>query len=232
MSGTLYGIGVGPGDPELVTRKAWRLIGSLPVIVFPASRPGRSLARSIVAEAIAPTSEAIEVVIPIRRQSVSVEESYDRGAEIVARRLEDGKDVGVLCLGDPLFYGSFIYFRERLAGRFACKVVPGVTALTGGAAISGRALAAGDDVVTVIPATLPAEEIEGLLEKSDVAVVMKLGRHLPKVREVVERMGRAGHALYVENVSLPGEIVVPLAEAPGTDAPYFSMLLITRGRSW
>ncbi len=224
----LYGIGVGPGDPELVTRKAWRLIGGLPVLAYPASAPGESFARSIVAEAIPADIETIEIVIPIRPQEVTVEESYGRAAETIAARLDSGRDVGVLCLGDPLFYGSFIYLMDRLADRFPCEIVPGVTSFSAGAAASGRPLTLRNDVFAVIPATLAEDVLADRLGQADSAAILKVGRHLAKVRRVIARLGLSDNATYVANATLAGEVVAPLAAAPQTAAPYFSMVLVRK----
>jgi precorrin-2/cobalt-factor-2 C20-methyltransferase len=159
MSARLYGIGVGPGDPELMTLKAVRLLAELPVIAYPTPDSGDSAARAIAAQFIPSGRTEIAIRVPMRPGRMPVE-IYDEAAEQIAAHLHAGRDVGVLCEGDPFFYGSFMYLHDRLAGRFDCQVVPGVTSLTACAAASRRPLVRHDAVLTVVPATLPDAELE------------------------------------------------------------------------
>lgn len=233
MSGTLFGIGVGPGDPELLTLKAVRLLGRIAVIAYPAPLEGDSMARTIAAAHL-PAGIA-EIVLrmsfdPAKR----ADDVYDAGAEAIAAHLAAGRDVAVLCEGDPLFYGSFLYLLARLGRRFTVEVVPGVSSLMACAAVLGHPLTARDDALVVIPAPRPEEEIERLLAGAEAAAIMKLGRHLPKVWRVLNRLGLAGHALYIERAGLPNQRIRPLAEAASDPAPpYFAMILVhRRGKAW
>lgn len=228
MTGRLYGVGLGPGDPELVTRKAWRLIQSASVVAYPAPLGGESFARSIAAEAIRDDAEEIAIEIPMRAERFPAQEVYDAAAQRVRERVEDGLDVVVLCEGDPFFYGSFMYLFERLAGRVPIEVVPGVTSLTACAASLGRPLVGRDDVLTVLPGTLPREDLKVRLRDAHAAAILKVGRRLVPLRELIGEMGLLDRAGYVERASLPNARVAPLAEAPD-DAPYFSMILIYQG---
>ena len=151
---------------------------------------------------------------------------YDRAANDIAAHLEAGRDVGVLCEGDPFFYGSFMYIHERLADRFPCTIVPGVTSLTACAASAARPLVARDGTLAVLPATLPDAELERRLGHGDAAAIMKVGRHLPRLRKILERIGRAASAVYVAHATRPDEHVSALRDLATTDAPYFSMILI------
>lgn len=225
MTGRLYGIGVGPGDPELLTLKAARLIAELPVIAYPAPADGESTARMIAASRIPPQRTEIAIRVPMRPGEVPVA-IYDRAAEEIAAHLDAGRDVGVLCEGDPFFYGTFIYLYERLASRFAATVVPGVTSLTACAAASARPLVARDGVLTVLPATLPDAELERELSRPHAAAIMKVGRHLARVREILDRLGRLASATYVSHATRGDERVAPLAEIKSDAAPYFSMILV------
>jgi precorrin-2/cobalt-factor-2 C20-methyltransferase len=225
MSGRLYGIGVGPGDPELMTLKAVRLLGSLPVIAYPAPDPGESAARAIAASFIPAGRTEIAIRVPMRPGRMPVE-IYDRAAEAIAAHLAAGRDVGVLCEGDPFFYGSFMYLHDRLDGRFPSTVVPGVTSLTACAAASGRPLVRRDDALTILPATLPDEALERRLAGGGAAAIMKVGRHLPRLRAMLGRLGLGSSATYVAYASRENERVLPLDALRDHDAPYFSMILI------
>lgn len=233
MSGTLYGVGVGPGDPELMTLKAHRLIASAPVVAYPAPDEsvagGQSFARAIASGSIRGDAIEIPIVIPMREDRYPAQEAYDKGAEQIADHLDDGRDVAVLCEGDPLFYGSFMYLNARLAGRFPVQVVPGVTSLTGCAAALGRPLSARNETLTVLPGPLSETELKRRIEAAEAVAIMKVGRHLPKIVQVLGELGLMESAGYVERASLPNQIVKPLGQAP-EKAPYFSMILVLKGR--
>jgi precorrin-2/cobalt-factor-2 C20-methyltransferase len=225
MSGVLHGVGVGPGDPELVTRKAWRLVAGARILAYPAPETGESFARAVVAEAIAPGAEEIPIVIPMRAERMPAQAVYDAAAERIGARLAAGEDVVALCEGDPLLYGSFMYLFGRLAGAHRVEITPGVAAMTACAAAAARPLCARDECLSVIPATLSEEALEARLRAAEAAAIMKVGRHLPKLRRVTARLGLAERAVYVARASLADAVVTPLADAPES-APYFSMVLI------
>jgi precorrin-2/cobalt-factor-2 C20-methyltransferase len=230
VSGRLYGLGLGPGDPELLTLKAARILAAVPVVAYPALEDGDSFARSIAAAHLRPGIREIVMRVPMSTDPTVALAAYDKAAMEIAAALDAGDDVAVLCQGDPFFYGSFMYVHARLADRFAVEVVPGVTSLTAVAAAGGRPLVARNETLAVLPATLAEEALVGRLAEADAAAIVKLGRHLPKVRAVLARLGRDADAVYVERASLPQQRVAPLAEAPD-DAPYFSMVLVPgRGR--
>lgn len=228
VTGTLYGIGLGPGDPELVTLKAARLIATCPVIAYPALPGVDSFARSIAAQLIPDGAEEIVIEVPIAVARAPAQAAYDTGAERIAEVLETGRDVACLCEGDPFFYGSFMYLHARLADRFRVQVVPGVSSVTAAAACAGLPLAARNDCLSVVPAPLPEEILQARIEAADSVAIMKLGRHMPKVRAVLDRLGLTSRAVYVERATLDAQKVFPLAEAP-ENAPYFSMILVTKG---
>ena len=228
MTGVLYGVGLGPGDPELMTLKAHRLISGARVVAYPALAGAESFARSIAAAAIAPQAREIVMEVPMTTARAPAQAAYDRGAAEIAGALEAGEDVVCLCEGDPFFYGSFMYLFARLSGRFEVEVVPGVTSITACAARAGMPLAARNERLTVLPGPLPEAELRARIEGAESVAILKVGRHLPKIRAVIESLGLAGRAVYIERASLPGEVVCPLAEAP-EKAPYFSMILLTKG---
>ncbi|MEZ5837996.1 MAG: precorrin-2 C(20)-methyltransferase [Geminicoccaceae bacterium] len=228
MSGTLYGVGVGPGDPELVTRKAWRLIERARIIAYPAPDSGRSFARSIVAGAIAADAREIPMIVPMRAERFPAQDVYAEAAHEIDRVLDHGEDVVVLCEGDPFFYGSFMYLFNKLSPRHRCEIVPGVSSVMAVAAALQRPISGRNDVLTVIPATLDEEELERRITDAQAVAIMKLGRHMPKVRKILEQLGLAGRTAYAAHASLPTQELATLADAPD-DPPYFSMLLLYKG---
>lgn len=226
MSGTLYGLGVGPGDPELLTLKAVRILQESTVIAYPAPEVGDSLARSIAAPHIPRGRIEIIVRTPLIPDTFPAYDVYDRYAEEIAGHLEQGRDVAVLCEGDPFLYGSFMYLFERLSARFEAQVVPGVSSLGACAAAAARPLVSRNQVLSVIPAPLPEEELEARLRAADAAALVKVGRHLPKVRGVLARLGLEAAADYVEHASMADQKVMALSDKDETPAPYFSMILV------
>lgn len=228
MAGVMYGVGVGPGAPDLVTLRAARLIGAARVLAYPTLQGGASFARSIVADLIAPEAEEIAIDIPMSVERAPAQTAYDAGAARIAECLSQGQDVVVLCEGDPFFYGSFMYLHARLAPRFDVEIVPGVTSVTACAAVAGRPLVARNERLTVLPGPLPEAELRARIAGAEAVAIMKVGRHLPKIRAVIEDLGLTDRASYVERATLPEQVVLPLAEAPDA-APYFSMILLTKG---
>ena len=228
--GRLYALGVGPGDPELLTLKALRLLRAVPVVAYPAPEHGDSFARSIVAAWIEDHQREIAICIPMRPGSPPAE-VYDAAAEQLAAELESGCDVALLCQGDPLFYGSFINLFTRLAAHWI-EIVPGVSSLTACAAAAAVPLVSRNGTLAVIPATLEEDQIAARLAVCDSAAIIKLGRQMVKVQRVLRRLGLLDGAVYVEHATLPTRRVAPLASIEPDQAPYFSMALITMsGRS-
>ena len=209
--GRLYGIGVGPGDPELLTLKALRLLRAAPVVAYPAPERGESFARKIVAEWLDGRQHEIAIRFPMRPGPPPAE-IYDHAALTVAAELDGGRDVALLCQGDPLFYGSFIGLLTRLGDRFSIEIVPGVSSLTACAAAAGMPLATRDESLSVIPATLAEADLARRLAAAEIAAIPKLGRHLAKVKRVLEKTGMLAGAICVERASLPNQRVLRLAE--------------------
>ncbi len=226
--GVLFGVGLGPGDPELITLKAARLIGAAQVVAWPAAPGAESLARAIAAGLISPGVLELRVEVPMTAERAPAQAAYDAGAAEIGEVLAAGRDVVFLCEGDPLFYGSFMYLLSRLAGRFPVEVVPGVTSLSACAAQAGVPLAARNEQMAVLPAPLPEAELRRRIEASDSVAIMKLGRHLPKVRALLRDLGLEKRAIYVERATQAEEVICPLSEAPAM-APYFSLILLRKG---
>lgn len=224
-SGTLYGVGVGPGDPDLLTLKAVKVIAQAPVIAYPAAAGTESLARAIAAPHIPAGKTEIAIVTPMVPGRFPANDVYDDYARDIADHLAGGRDVAILCEGDPFLYGSFMYLFLRLAEDYPTQVVPGVSSLAACAAVAGAPLVSRNQVLTVIPGPLDEADLEARLEKSEAAAIMKVGRHLPKIRAVIEKLGRLDRAQYVERATMADQKVMPLVDAPDT-APYFSMILV------
>jgi precorrin-2/cobalt-factor-2 C20-methyltransferase len=228
MSGKLYGIGVGPGDPELITVKALRILRDAFVIAYPQPDDGPSFARSIVEHYLSSDQLEIPIIVPMDTKRHPAKAVYDAAAETIAHHLDAGSDVVVLCEGDPFFYGSFMYLHERLAGRYAVEVVPGVSSMMAASAGTARPLAARNDVLSVIPGPLEDARIKAQIEQSDAVAIIKLGRHYGRIKTLIEEMGLTANAAFIERVSLANQKLMPLRDAPDA-APYFSMILIYKG---
>lgn len=233
MSGLLYGLGVGPGDPELITVKALRIFRRAQVVAYPAPEQGASFARGIVARWLSPAQLEIPIRIPIETARFPAQAVYDHAAAQLASQLEAGRDVAVICQGDPFFYGSFMYLFGRLAEHFTTIIVPGISSLTACAAAAGFPLAAREDVLAILPATLPEAVLASRLKEVDAAAIIKLGRNFAKLHDLLNRLGMAANSRYVEHATLGSERVLKLAEVGAAEPPYFSMILYhRRGEAW
>jgi precorrin-2/cobalt-factor-2 C20-methyltransferase len=231
--GGCFGIGVGPGDPELLTLKAVRVLESCPVVASFHARGRLSNARRVVERLLGPGHEELELVYPVTTEKVAAAryetllvDFYDESAKRVAEILDSGIDVAVLCEGDPLFYGSFMYLQNRLADRYLTEVVPGVSSAVAGAAAIGMPLGARDEVFTVLSGTLPAHELARRISDADTVVILKVGRNLEKVRAAVDEAGRLDAAYYVARATMTDEVVTALVDADPACAPYFSLVVI------
>jgi precorrin-2 C20-methyltransferase/precorrin-3B C17-methyltransferase len=237
VTGRLSGVGVGPGDPELITVKARRLIEAADVVAYPVARHGRSVARRAAAPYLRDQLE-LPLTYPVTTEQTdhpggyegALRDFYDDCARRIAGHLDEGRDVAVLCEGDPFFYGSYMYLHDRLAARYANEVVAGVTAFTAAATGAGVPLVRRDDVLTVLPGTLPPDLLAARLQSTDAAVVMKLGRNFAGVSAAIAQAGLTDRAIYVERASSPEQRIVPLGEVDGP-VPYMSLVLVPAGLS-
>jgi precorrin-2/cobalt-factor-2 C20-methyltransferase len=233
-TGRLYGIGVGPGDPELLTVKAVRLIKAAPVVGYFAKAGRRGNARGIVDRWMTGDAEELPLHYPMTTEHafdspvyVTVLAAfYDNAAVAIAAHLDADRDVALLSEGDPLFYGSFMHLFIRLRARYPVTLVPGVTGMAGCWAAAAEPMTWGDDTLVVVPGTLPLAGLIERLRRTDAAVIVKLGRNFAKVRIAVQEAGLLGRAVYVERGTMENEIVMPLAEKTDEKAPYFSLVLI------
>jgi precorrin-2/cobalt-factor-2 C20-methyltransferase len=238
--GRLYGVGVGPGDPELMTLKAARLLRNAPVVAFFCKQGhhghGRTIIEGFLAEGVIeerltyPITTEVPAADPTYRTALG--EFYDSCTGRLSAHLDAGRDVVVVSEGDPFFYGSFMPIFHRLSAAYETEVVAGVSGMAGCWTRARTPITYGDDILTVLPATLTREELKRHLELADAAVIMKLGRHFAKVRSVLEELGLAARTVYVERGTMPGEKILPLPPADFIGAPYFAILLVPgQGRS-
>ena len=234
MSGTFYTVGLGPGDPELMTVRAARIVGAASVIAFFAKRGRVGHARSIVAHLVPGTAEELRFEYPYTTE-IAVDDPcyigelgafYEESALRIATRLEAGQDVALLCEGDPFFYGSAMYLFDRLHGTYRSEVVPGVTGMSGCWTRANLPMTHGDDVLEVLPGTIEEDRLVARLQSCDAAVIMKIGRNLPKIQAALRRAGLEQRAIYVERGTMTGERILKLTEHDGTPAPYFAMILV------
>jgi precorrin-2/cobalt-factor-2 C20-methyltransferase len=233
-TGKLYGVGVGPGDPELVTMKTVRILSEAQVIAYLAARAKPSNARRAIAAYL--TSDHIEVPMfyPVTTEKLpppfSYEDAltkfYDESAAGLAEHLDAGRDVVVLCEGDPFFYGSFMYYYHRLSDRYETEVVPGVCSVVASAAVLGAPLVHQTQTLSVISGVLSVEALTKKLHECDAAAIMKLGSNFSKVRGVLDALNLSSRALYVERATMEAQKVLPLSEVDPKTVPYFSMIIV------
>jgi precorrin-2/cobalt-factor-2 C20-methyltransferase len=234
VSGTFFVVGVGPGDPELLTLKAARVIGAAPVVAWFAKAGRAGHAHRTACGMIAPAAERLAFDYPFTTEIDAGSEHYrtemaafyDVCAGHCAQRLESGRDIALLCEGDPFFYGSAMYLFDRLGPRFPTDIVPGITGMSGCWSRAMLPMAHGDDTFIVLPGTLDEDTLSRRLLGDHAAVVMKLGRNMPKVRAALDRAGRADRAVCVVQGTMAGERIMPLCEVNGAEIPYFAMVLV------
>ena len=226
MSGKLYGVGVGPGDPELMTVKAWRLISTARVIAYLAANGTESTARTIAKPFLPDDATEIAIDMPMRVEREPAQAAYDAGAARIAEQLARGADVVVLCEGDPFFYGSFMYLFERLAPQFETVVVPGVTSITACAAAVGKPLCERDDVLKVLPATLEADRLREELSTCQSAAIIKVGRHFRKVRDVLATLDLVSYATAVLKATQDEQVIRKVDDIAEDTLPYFTTIIV------
>ncbi|TWF43394.1 precorrin-2 C(20)-methyltransferase [Neorhizobium alkalisoli] len=234
LKGKLTGVGTGPGDPELLTLKAVRSITEADVIAFFCKKGSTGNGRAIVEAHIRPGTLELPLVYPVTVETHKDETEYkapiadffDKSAEDIATLLDAGKNVVVLSEGDPLFYGSYMHLHVRLEKRYHAEVVAGVTAMSGCWSMTGMPLVQGDDILSVLPGTLSEEKLTERLQNTDGAVIMKVGRNLPKIRRALASAGKLSGALYVERGTMANGAAQKLEERDESPAPYFSIVLV------
>ena len=239
QKGRLFGLGVGPGDPELITLKALRRLQAAPVVAYHAARGKKGNALTIVEQYLSESQLLVPLIYPVTTEvlpshmnyEVIVSDFYGEITALLRTHLDAGSDVAVIAEGDPFFYGSFMYIHDRLAEDYQTEVVPGVCSILGGAAVLGAPLVYRNQTLTILSGVLPADDLKARLVATDAAAIMKLGKNLAKVRYVIEELGLMDRALYVERATMDAQRIVPLAEVNPESSPYFSLILIP-GERW
>lgn len=235
QSPSFYGVGLGPGDPAYVTLRAREVLERADRLVHFCRRGQRGNARAIADRIVgADPAREIALVYPVTTEAPVADPAYAEpiaafyaeSATLLAAEAEAGRIVAILCEGDPFFYGSLMHLWRRLAPRFPFEVIPGVSGMSGAWTLAEAPITWGDDVLTVLPGTLPEAELARRLGDTDAAVVMKLGRNLPKVRRALAEAGLTGRAIYVERAAMAGQQIMRLADKADDEAPYFSMILV------
>ncbi|HYD14757.1 MAG TPA: precorrin-2 C(20)-methyltransferase [Hyphomicrobium sp.] len=234
VAGTLYGIGVGPGDARLLTLRAAGLVTSVDVLAFFAKRGREGNARRIASQLVGNGRTELRLEYPVTDEipvsdpdyTAQIAEFYEASARAIADHLGNGRSVGLLAEGDPFFYGSFMHMWRRLDGRYPIEVVPGVTGMSGCWTSANTPITWGDDILTVLPGTLDEGVLAERLAASNAAVIMKVGKNLAKVRRAVEAAGLMSRAIYVERGTMPDERVLPLAKCTDESGPYFAMVIV------
>lgn len=225
ITGRLLGIGVGPGDPELLTLKAVRYLRTSPVVAYVSASGRPSLARQIAAVHLPGGQRELNLALPMQPLPELAQAAYDEGASRIGAELEQGRDVALLCEGDPLFYGSFSQLLVRLMP-YPAEIVPGVTSFAAAAAAARQPLVARAESFIVVPATAPLDQLRARLAQSEAAAILKLGRHVDKVRRLLDELGLLERAIYVERASTERERVLRLTDFTDDEAPYFALILL------
>ena len=228
--GKLIGLGVGPGDPELLTVKAVRALEQAQAIAFIAAAGRTSRAREIAGRYVRPGTRELIAVMPMTQDQDATGRAYSQLVTGIISELGQGNDVVFLCEGDPLLYGSFAHLMSRLGPRFACEVIPGITSISAAAAAAQVPLGIHEEPIALVPATIHPNRLAGILQQCDRVVVMKVGRHLDKIKEALAAARMSETAILVENATLQGQRVRPLSVVTEQQVPYFSLIIAGRKR--
>ena len=222
----IWGLGIGPGDPDLITLKALKILQEVDVIAYPSLDGGESLVRSIAKPHLPPNQEEIIISIPMLSNKYPAQSIYDSAVIEISAAVHAGKSVAILCEGDPFFYGSFMYLFARLSENHQIKVVPGVTSIAACSSALALPLAARNDVISIIPGPLDEKAIEERLLRTNIAVIIKVGCHLGKIKRILEKIGVVDNAHYIERATMDNERIRLLSDMHDDTAPYFSIIIV------
>ncbi|MET0748843.1 MAG: precorrin-2 C(20)-methyltransferase [Rhizobium sp.] len=234
VTGRLIGVGTGPGDPELLTVKAVKALEKADVVGYFAKAGRHGNGRTVVDGLLRADVTLLPLYYPVTTEidkhhddyKRQITAFYDASAEAVAAHLNGGRTVAILSEGDPLFYGSYMHLHVRLANRYPTEVIPGITAMSGCWSMAGMPIVQGDDVLSVLPGTMDEDELARRLADTEAAVIMKVGRNLPKIRRALQTAGRLHGSVYVERGTMRNEAMIQLVERDDGEAPYFSLILV------
>lgn len=224
---TLYGVSLGPGAPDLLTLRAVKILEACPVVVYPQAAGLPSFAKTIAAAHLGEDKIEIPLVMPMLANRFPAQEVYAAGAACIRGHLAEGRDVAVLCEGDSLLYGSFIYLLEQLRD-VPVEIVPGVSSLFAVAAVAAQPLVSRNETLTLVSGVLDSATLKAKIGGAEALAIFKVGRHFDRLKALIDDLGLLDQAVYVERASLENELVLPLREARG-QAPYFSMILLRKG---
>jgi len=232
MSAQFIGVGVGPGDPELITLKAYRLIQQADVISYIANDKGESQAKKIAVEALNDVIKAqheIPVIMPMCEDRQIANGIYDEAAVAIQGQINAGKLVVFLCEGDPLFFGSFAYLLERLAHANSCQVVPGISSVHAASSALQIPLTMLKESFAVISGRHTDEQLQSALLNHDSVVIMKAGRSRERILNALAVSNRTHEARYLEYIGRDGQrIETDVAKLVGEAGPYFSLFVVVR----
>jgi len=237
--GKLIGIGVGPGDPELITLKGLKALQSADVIAFHQAKGKKSNALTIAECWLKTHQQRLPLVYPVTTEILPSGQDYeailagfyDHLVQQLRHLLDHGKVIAVLAEGDPLFYSSFMYIHDRLSRIYETEIIPGITSVAGGAAALGAPLCYRNQTFTVLSGVLEQAELEKRLTMGDAFAILKVGRNLDKIRLALRNTGLINRALYIERATMRQETIIPLEDACAADCPYFSLILVP-GVKW
>ncbi len=229
QTGILYGIGVGPGDPELLTLKAVRYISDADLVCYVVNEAGESRARNIAAAHIRSEAQEIPFLLPMQTDRDAAQHVYDKTAVKLATALSENKRVAVLCEGDPFFYGSFINLYDRLAQRYSCQIVPGVISVNAAAATAGLPLCQMSDTLAIVSSRNSDADISQVLADHNGVAILKAGPQRKRILNLIRASNRWHEAIYLEHIGIAEQKVYNnLDDVPTKPGPYFSLFLLSR----
>lgn len=236
MKGTLFIIGMGPGDPELITKKAENCLHTLSIIAYFCKKNEIGHARQIASPYLIKTPTELRFEYPITTEishhtadyKKTLTDFYNYTASVIQQHLDKGNDIGLLCEGDPLLYGSAIYILEILQKNYSIEIIPGISAMSGCWNRLQLPIVRNHQTLTVLPATLPLDVLLTKLKQCEATVLMKIGRNLTKIKSALKETNLLEQAVYIERVTQSKERILPLVQLQSEQAPYFSLILIAR----
>ena len=233
MKKQIFGIGVGPGDPDLITLKAKRILEGADLIVYPAPENGTSIARKIALSHFPENCDELAIYIPMSPNRFPAMEVYKSASKKIFKTAQTDKTVVILCEGDPFFYGSFMYLFYLLNKRYTVDVIPGVSSIMASSARLASPLTAGNDIFTVLPAPLENQILEQQMRASNSFALVKIGRHFSRVYKLLKKLDLLNKALYIERATMDNEQILDINKVNPLEVPYFSIILVhSRTRAW
>lgn len=232
-TGTLYGVGAGPGDPELITVKAFRALQESPVIAYPKKRKGsKSYARKIIDAYVDPSEkDMLGLVFPMTKDPAILEREWSATAEAVWGKLSEGKDVAFITEGDPLLYSTFIHMMNVMKERYgdiSMKVIPGISSINGAAARLSLPLADGDDLVAIVPAKDDYEAMKKAIEEHDCVIFIKVAKVIDLMLRILKELNLTDKAKVVSKVTSEEEIVWSMEELEGSEPEYLTLMVVRK----